>query len=48
MRRMLCTGLYWLIEPLLDLLDERKAKLASQQAEQFKLSTNPRETRDGH
>lgn len=25
MRRLICAGVYWLIEPLLDLLDRRKA-----------------------
>ena len=38
MRRLLCAGIYWLIEPMLDLLDERKAKLATQQAERAELA----------
>lgn len=35
MRRLLCAGIYWLIEPFLELLDERKRKvrLANQQLE---------------
>lgn len=48
MRRLICAGIYWLIEPLLDLLDERKANLALQQAAQFELSGDLGEVRDRH
>ncbi len=47
MRTAVCKAIYWLIEPLLDLLDERNAKLATQQADQSKLAADG-ERRDRH